>query len=204
MLPGKRDADVATTTPAAALFCVPPAASRPRPVSKQIKWTAHPNTGPIEHMRIDHRRCDIRMPEQFLHGSDVCAIRQHTRCKAVKIWSAAATNGRHRFQTQRSHGAAQKRSRASVKHSLRSLFALQIIIRSAKWAYALQSGFHSPTPYSKMAINLCVPSNCASRVPVSAISTNTRRPPNLRNSLFPVQYSTFPCSNPAFLPITSR
>ena len=36
-----------------------------------IEWTADPTPTTLEHMRIDHRRGDILVSQEFLHGTDI-------------------------------------------------------------------------------------------------------------------------------------
>lgn len=36
-----------------------------------IEWTADPTPTTLEHMRIDHRRADILVSQEFLHGTDI-------------------------------------------------------------------------------------------------------------------------------------
>ena len=38
---------------------------------QEVCWALDPTTTPIEHMGIDHRRPDVLVPEQFLHGPNV-------------------------------------------------------------------------------------------------------------------------------------
>jgi hypothetical protein len=41
-------------------------------------------------VRVDHRRRDVRVPEQFLHGSDVVAILEQLCRKRVPVMPRAA------------------------------------------------------------------------------------------------------------------
>ena len=55
------------------------AANRVDAKSEPVDRAAHAERSTIEHVRVDHRRADIRMPEQFLHGSDVVAVLEQVR-----------------------------------------------------------------------------------------------------------------------------
>ena len=39
-----------------------------------IDRAAHAKRATMKHVRVDHRRADVRVPEQLLHGSDVVPI----------------------------------------------------------------------------------------------------------------------------------
>src|SRR5437763_2180085 len=41
--------------------------------STSIQRADHPATTTVEDMGVDHRRADVDMPEQFLHGADIVA-----------------------------------------------------------------------------------------------------------------------------------
>src|SRR4030095_496017 len=41
---------------------------------EQFEGTSTRSRPALQHVRIDHRRADVRMPEQLLHGPDVRAI----------------------------------------------------------------------------------------------------------------------------------
>lgn len=42
--------------------------------SEAVCWAVYAMAASIEHMRVDHGRTDICVPEQFLNGSDVVAV----------------------------------------------------------------------------------------------------------------------------------
>jgi hypothetical protein len=50
--------------------------------SSTVRWAPHAKRT-IQHMRVHHRRPHIRMPEQFLHGSNVVPRLQQVRGKRV-------------------------------------------------------------------------------------------------------------------------
>src|SRR6266581_149112 len=47
-----------------------------RPDRKPIQRAHHSSPALVQHVRVDHRRRDVRMPEQLLHSADVVAIVQ--------------------------------------------------------------------------------------------------------------------------------
>jgi hypothetical protein len=56
----------------------------PRPALQQrIQRTAHPMPAAVQHVRIDHRRRHVRVPEQLLHRADVVARLQQMRRKGM-------------------------------------------------------------------------------------------------------------------------
>jgi hypothetical protein len=57
--------------------------SRPTAVGdiKPVDGAVHAERTAIEHVRVDHRRADVRVPEQLLHGSDVVAILEQVCCE---------------------------------------------------------------------------------------------------------------------------
>jgi hypothetical protein len=59
-----------------------------------IEWTAHAEAAAIEDMGIDHRRFDIRVAEQFLHGADVIARFLQARGETVTEGVTASASGR--------------------------------------------------------------------------------------------------------------
>jgi hypothetical protein len=48
-----------------------------------IKWTVDPTPTTLEHVRIDHRRGDVLMSQEFLHGADIGPFLQQVRGKAM-------------------------------------------------------------------------------------------------------------------------
>ena len=58
-----------------------------------IEWTADPTPTTLEHMRRDHRRGDILMSQEFLHGTDIRPLLQQVRGKAVPQGVATAPLG---------------------------------------------------------------------------------------------------------------
>jgi uncharacterized glyoxalase superfamily protein PhnB len=52
-----------------------------------VERAFHAQPARIQHVRVDHRRADIRVAEQFLHRSDVLAGFQQMRREAVAdVW----------------------------------------------------------------------------------------------------------------------
>ena len=49
--------------------------------SKAIDRAAHAKRATIEHVRVHHRRTDVRVAEQLLHGPDVVPILEQVRCE---------------------------------------------------------------------------------------------------------------------------
>jgi hypothetical protein len=49
--------------------------------SDPVDRAAHAERTTIEHVRVDHRRADIRVPEQLLHGPNVVSILEQVRRK---------------------------------------------------------------------------------------------------------------------------
>ena len=62
----------------------PPALDR-EPLSQPVEGTVHPLPAAVQHMRVDHRRLDVLVPQQFLHRPDVETVLQ----TAVKADEAA-------------------------------------------------------------------------------------------------------------------
>ncbi len=50
-----------------------------------IEWTADPTPTTLEHVRIDHRRGDILVSQEFLHSADIGPLLQQVRGKAVPV-----------------------------------------------------------------------------------------------------------------------
>ena len=51
--------------------------------SARIEWTPHPAPTALQHMRVDHGRSDVLVPQEFLHGPNIVTILQQVRSKAV-------------------------------------------------------------------------------------------------------------------------
>ena len=58
-----------------------------------IEWTANPTPTTLEHVRRDHRRGDILVSQEFLHGTDIGPLLQQVRGKAVPQGVATAPLG---------------------------------------------------------------------------------------------------------------
>ena len=54
-----------------------------------VERAAHPFAAALQHVRIEHRRADIFMPEQFLYSTDIVAIFEQMRGKAMALMSRA-------------------------------------------------------------------------------------------------------------------
>lgn len=48
-----------------------------------IEWTADPTPTTLQHVRIDHRRGDIFVSQEFLYGTDIRLLLQQVSGKAV-------------------------------------------------------------------------------------------------------------------------
>lgn len=48
-----------------------------------IERTADPTPTTLQHVRIDHRRSDIFVSQEFLYGTDIRPLLQQVRDKAV-------------------------------------------------------------------------------------------------------------------------
>ena len=46
------------------------------PPDLAIEWTADPTPTTLQHVRIDHRRGDILVSQEFLHGTDIGSLLQ--------------------------------------------------------------------------------------------------------------------------------
>ena len=58
-----------------------------------VQRTHHPTRPPIQHMRVDHRRAHIIVPQQLLDGPDITPTLQQMRREAVPgcgFWSLVA------------------------------------------------------------------------------------------------------------------
>ena len=58
---------------------VQPNTAKQLPNSEAIEGTVHPLAASVKDMRVDHRRADIPIPEQFLNRTDVVAVFQQVR-----------------------------------------------------------------------------------------------------------------------------
>ena len=41
-----------------------------------VGWTADATSASIQNMGVDHRRANVLVPQEFLHGADVVAVGQ--------------------------------------------------------------------------------------------------------------------------------
>jgi len=48
-----------------------------------VEWTQDAAASAVEDMGVDHRRRDILVPQQLLHGPDVVAGLQQVGCKGM-------------------------------------------------------------------------------------------------------------------------
>jgi hypothetical protein len=58
--------------------------------SAWIEWTPYPTPAALQHVRIDHRRLDVLVPQEFLHGPNIVPVLQQVRSKAVAQRMATA------------------------------------------------------------------------------------------------------------------
>ena len=58
-----------------------------------IEGTADPTPTTLQHVRIDHRRGDIFVSQEFLYGADIRPLLQQVRGKAVPQGVATAPLG---------------------------------------------------------------------------------------------------------------
>jgi hypothetical protein len=65
------------------------AANHIRRTSEPVDGAAHAERTTIEHVRVHHRRTDVRVPEQLLHGSNVVPILEKVCCERVpeRVWA---------------------------------------------------------------------------------------------------------------------
>ena len=54
-----------------------------RSYTEQLSRTLDAASTPVEHMGIDHRRTDVLVTEQFLHGADVIPRFEYMGCKGM-------------------------------------------------------------------------------------------------------------------------
>jgi hypothetical protein len=55
-----------------------------------VQWTLHTKPSAIQHMRVHHRRADVRMPKQLLHGPDILARLEKVRRERMTVMPRAA------------------------------------------------------------------------------------------------------------------
>jgi hypothetical protein len=60
-----------------------PASSRPRALVDDVERAARGVSELLDYVCVDHRRLDVRVPQVFLDLSDVHAVQQQMRGKAV-------------------------------------------------------------------------------------------------------------------------
>ena len=67
------------------------AANHIRRTSEPVDGAAHAERTTIEHVRVHHRRTDVRVPEQLLHGSNVVPILEQVCCEGMPecVWTRA-------------------------------------------------------------------------------------------------------------------
>jgi hypothetical protein len=53
--------------------------------SARIERAAHPSPTALQHVRIDHRRTDVLMLQEFLHGPNIVIVLQQVCSKAVSV-----------------------------------------------------------------------------------------------------------------------
>ena len=58
--------------------------------SARIERTAHPAPTALQHVRVDHGRSDVLVPQEFLHRANIVTILQQVRGKTVSERMAAA------------------------------------------------------------------------------------------------------------------
>src|SRR5713101_6846321 len=51
--------------------------------SQPVGRTSHAKRSTVEHVRVNHRRADVRMAEKLLHGANVIAVLQQMRRKRM-------------------------------------------------------------------------------------------------------------------------
>ena len=51
--------------------------------NQRVERTADPAAAHLEHARVDHGRCHIRVSEQVLHCADVVSVLQQVRREAI-------------------------------------------------------------------------------------------------------------------------
>ena len=57
--------------------------SRDKLASQLVRRACHPQHAPLQHVRVDHRRRDVRVAEQLLNGPDVVSALQQMRRERV-------------------------------------------------------------------------------------------------------------------------
>ena len=53
--------------------------------SARIERAAHPSPTALQHVRIDHRRTDVLMLQEFLHCPNIVIVLQQVCSKAVSL-----------------------------------------------------------------------------------------------------------------------
>lgn len=53
--------------------------ARGQRLSETVQWTLHTKPSTIQHMCVHHRRADVRMPQQLLHGPNILARLEKVR-----------------------------------------------------------------------------------------------------------------------------
>jgi hypothetical protein len=56
-------------------------------VSEPVERAPHAQPATVQHVRVDHRRADVRVPQQLLHRPDVIAGLQKLRRERVSTMS---------------------------------------------------------------------------------------------------------------------
>ncbi len=51
--------------------------------SARIERTPYPAPATLQHMRVDHGRSDVLVPQEFLHRPNIVTVLQQVRSKAV-------------------------------------------------------------------------------------------------------------------------
>jgi len=87
------------------LFCL-----FPRRVGRQgVGWTADAPASAVQHMGVNHRGLHVAVPQQFLHGPDVVAIRQEMRGERVAKSVAGDSLGQSRGMSGLRNGLLHQR-----------------------------------------------------------------------------------------------
>src|SRR5688572_25936811 len=50
---------------------------------ESVRGALHPQPAAVHHMRVNHRRSDVAVTQQLLHGPDVVAALDQVGCKGV-------------------------------------------------------------------------------------------------------------------------
>src|SRR5512134_3304865 len=70
---------------------------------------AHRKSRPVQHVRVNHRRRDVAVPEQFLHRADVGSRFEQVRGEAVAQRVAPDGPGNIRLERGEPDGALERR-----------------------------------------------------------------------------------------------